>query len=133
MTSWGGIPLLVRAFRSLGLAQTVKQHVQIKQRRRGYEEARSVESFVILNAVGGECSELRFKRAWNEFEDVSVATGIGHSRGKRPGVKVEDFNDDGWADNSGGRRPRRAATVSEPRWKEPLRVGASSRARLRRG
>jgi hypothetical protein len=74
MTSWGGIPLLVRAFRSLGLAQSVKQHVQIKQRQRGYEEASFVESFVILNAVGGECLD-DFERL---REDSGVAEMLGH-------------------------------------------------------
>jgi hypothetical protein len=57
MTSWGGISLLVRTFRSLGLAQSVNQHVRIKQRQRGYDEASVVESFVILNAIGGDCLE----------------------------------------------------------------------------
>jgi hypothetical protein len=35
----------------------VRQHVRIKQRERGYDEATMVESFVVLNAVGGECLE----------------------------------------------------------------------------
>lgn len=57
LTSYGGVPLVVRAFRSLGLAEAVARHVRIKQRDRGYDEATFVESFVILNAVGGECLE----------------------------------------------------------------------------
>jgi hypothetical protein len=55
LTTWGGVPLVVQAFRSLGVPATVRQHVQIKQRERGYDEATMVESFVVLNAVGGEC------------------------------------------------------------------------------
>src|SRR5712692_7924921 len=55
VTAMGGVPLVVQAFRSLGLPGSVKQHVHIKQRQRGYDEATLVESFVILNAVGGEC------------------------------------------------------------------------------
>ena len=51
----GGIPLLVQAFRSLGLPGSVQRQVRIKQRQRGYDEATMVESFVILNAAGGEC------------------------------------------------------------------------------
>ena len=39
LTALGGVPLVVQAFRSLGLASSVKQHVQIKQRQRGYDEA----------------------------------------------------------------------------------------------
>ncbi|MHB1857179.1 MAG: hypothetical protein ACYCPM_07060 [Acidobacteriaceae bacterium] len=54
LTAWGGVPLMVQAFRSLGVSARVRQHVQIKQRERGYEEATMVESFVVLNAVGGE-------------------------------------------------------------------------------
>jgi hypothetical protein len=39
----------------LGLPARVKRNVSIKQRERGYDEATYVESFVILNAAGGEC------------------------------------------------------------------------------
>ena len=55
LTAWGGVPLLVRGFRWLGLAAQVRQHVRIKERERGYDEATMGESFVVLNAVGGEC------------------------------------------------------------------------------
>src|SRR6266853_6842027 len=55
LTALGGLPLVVQAFRSLGLPGSVKQHVAVKERQRGYDEATFVESFVILNAAGGEC------------------------------------------------------------------------------
>jgi hypothetical protein len=55
LTSWGGAPLLLQAFRSLGLPRSVSQHVHIKQRDRGYDEASMVESFVVLHALGGDC------------------------------------------------------------------------------
>jgi hypothetical protein len=55
ITAMAGIPLLVQAFRSLGLPASVKRNVSIKQRQRGWDEATYVESFVILNATGGEC------------------------------------------------------------------------------
>lgn len=72
--SWGGVPLLVRAFRSLGLPQSVKQYVQIKQRQRGYDEATFVESLVILNAIGGDClDDLERLR-----EDGGLAEMLGH-------------------------------------------------------
>ena len=35
LTAWGGTPLLVRAFRSLGLPQSVQRNVHLKQRQRG--------------------------------------------------------------------------------------------------
>jgi len=75
MTSWGGVPLLVRTFRSLGLSASVRQHMRIKQRDRGYDEASFVESFVILNGVGGECLD--------DFDplrqDQVLAEMIGHA------------------------------------------------------
>ena len=55
ITAMAGIPLLVQAFRSLGLPASVKRNVLIKQRDRGYDEATYIESFLILNAAGGEC------------------------------------------------------------------------------
>jgi len=57
LTAWGGVPLLVRAARSLDLPGLVQGHVQVKQRERGFDEATYVESFLVLNAVGGDCLE----------------------------------------------------------------------------
>lgn len=57
LTAGGGVPLLVRAFRSLGLPQSVQRKAHCKQRQRGYEEASVGEGFLILNAAGGECLE----------------------------------------------------------------------------
>jgi len=74
LTALGGIPLLVQAFRSLGLPASVQRHVRVKERQRGYDEATMVESFVVLNAAGGECLEdfgpLR--------ADVGLAELLGH-------------------------------------------------------
>jgi hypothetical protein len=47
LTALGGIPLVVQAFRSLGLPQSVGERVKVKERQRGYDEATLVESFVI--------------------------------------------------------------------------------------
>lgn len=74
LTSWGGVPLLVRAFRSLDLPRSVARNVRVKQRQRGYGEATFVESFLILNAVGGECLE-DFDRL---REDAGLAEMLGH-------------------------------------------------------
>jgi hypothetical protein len=74
LTALGGIPLVVQAFRALGVPGSVKQQVQIKERQRGYEEAPFVESFVMLNAAGGDCLEdLGHLR-----EDGGLAELIGH-------------------------------------------------------
>ncbi len=39
LTALGGIPLVVQAFRSLGLPQSIQEHVRVKERERGYDEA----------------------------------------------------------------------------------------------
>ena len=74
LTALGGVPLVVPAFRSLGLPGLVKEHVRIKERQRGYDEATLVESFVILNAVGGECIDdfVRLR------EDAGLSEMVGH-------------------------------------------------------
>jgi hypothetical protein len=56
LTRWAGCRSWC-TFRSLGLLASVQRQVRIKQRPRGYDEAAMVESFVILNAAGGECLE----------------------------------------------------------------------------
>jgi DDE family transposase len=75
VTVLGGIPLLVRAARSLDVPGSVARHVGIKQRERGFDEATYVESFLVLNAVGGDCLEdfdqLR--------EDAGLAEMLGHA------------------------------------------------------
>ncbi len=65
---------MVQAFRSLGLPALVKEQVRIKERQRGYDEATLVESFVILNAVGGECLDdfVRLR------EDAGLSEMVGH-------------------------------------------------------
>ena len=75
LTALGGIPLVVQAFRSLGLPQSVKDRVRVKERERGFDEATFVESFVILTAAGGECPE-DFKRL---REDAGLAEMLGHA------------------------------------------------------
>jgi hypothetical protein len=52
----------------------VKQRVVVKERQRGHDEATFVESFVLLNAAGGECLD--------DFErlraDPGLSEMIGH-------------------------------------------------------
>jgi len=55
VTALGGVPLLVRAIRSLDVPGSVKRNLHLKKRERGYDEATYVEGFLVLNAVGGEC------------------------------------------------------------------------------
>jgi len=75
LTALGGMPLVVQTFRSLGLPARVGEHVRIKERERGYDEATMVESFVILNAAGGECFD-DFQRL---REDAGLSQMIGHA------------------------------------------------------
>ena len=74
VTALGGVPLFVRAVRSLDVPGSVKRHVHVKQRDRGFDEATYVESFLVLNAVGGDCVE-DFARLQ---EDGGLAEMLGH-------------------------------------------------------
>lgn len=93
LTSWGGVPLLVRAFRSLGLPGSVQRNVRIKQRASGYDEATLVESFVVLNAVGGECLD-DFGRL---REDGGLAEMLGHEIPSPEAARkfLYEFHDEG--------------------------------------
>jgi len=73
-TARGGIPLVVQMCRALGLPSSVNRNVKIKQRQRGFDEATFIESFVILNAAGGDClDDFDYLR-----EDKGLAELIGH-------------------------------------------------------
>jgi len=74
LTAYAGVPLFVRTIRSLAVPASVKQHLRIKQRERGLDEASLVESFLVLNALGGECLD-DFERL---REDVGLAEMVGH-------------------------------------------------------
>ena len=74
VTAYAGIPLFLQAARSLDLPRLVKQRLQIKQRDRGLNEAGYVESFLVLNALGGDCIE-DFERL---REDEGLAEMLGH-------------------------------------------------------
>lgn len=57
VTAYGGIPVFLRAARSLDVGGLSNRHLRLKQRQRGFDEASYVESFLVLNALGGECLE----------------------------------------------------------------------------
>jgi len=75
VTAYAGIPLFVQAVRSLDVPGRVKQHLWIKQRQRGLDEAGYVESFLVLNALGGDCIE-DFERL---REDEGLSAMLGHA------------------------------------------------------
>ena len=74
LTAFGGVPLFVRTARSLDVPGSVKRNLALKQRDRGFDEATYIESFLVLNAAGGDCLEdfdcLR--------EDRGLAAMLGH-------------------------------------------------------
>ena len=74
VTAYGGIPLFVRAARSLDIGGMVKRSLHLKQRHRGFDEASYVESFLVLNALGGDCLE-DFERL---REDEGLHEMLGH-------------------------------------------------------
>lgn len=74
VTALGGVPLLAGALRSLDVPGSVGRHLHLKQRRRGLDEASYIESFVILQAVGGEClDDFQMLR-----EDAALPQMLGH-------------------------------------------------------
>jgi hypothetical protein len=86
LTAYAGVPLFVRAIRSFDVPGSVKRHLHLKQRQRGFEEATYVESFLVLNALGGDCLE-DFDRL---REDAGLGEMLGHElpspeAGWRPG------------------------------------------------
>ncbi|MDQ2774240.1 MAG: hypothetical protein M3Y57_04830 [Acidobacteriota bacterium] len=74
LTSYGGTAVLIRTPRSLGVAQSVAQHVHIKKRDRGYDEATFVESFVVLNSMGGDCLD--------DFDQLRADAGLASMLGQ---------------------------------------------------
>lgn len=55
ITAWAGLPSVVDAMRALGLDDLVRQEIKIGKRKRGYGDAKKIESLVLLMAAGGEC------------------------------------------------------------------------------
>ena len=92
LTSWGGLPLLIRAVRSLRLPESIRQQVQIRRRERGFDEASMVESFLVLNAVGGECLE-DFQHL---RDDAGLAELVGHELPSPEAARafLNQFHDD---------------------------------------
>ena len=83
LTSYGGLPLVVETCEALGLARMVKQHVRIKQRRRGYAESKYVESVIALIAAGGDCLE--------DIERLRSDAGLKLLLGEMPSAEAVRF------------------------------------------
>jgi hypothetical protein len=93
VTALGGLPLFLRAVRSLDVPGSVKRHLRLKQRERGLDEAAYVESFLTLNAVGGDCLD--------DFDQLREAADVTQMAGyQMPGAEAARkflcrFHDDG--------------------------------------
>ena len=74
LTAYAGVPLFVRAIRSFDVPASVQRHLHLKQRQCGFDEATYVESFLVLNALGGDCLE-DFARL---REDAGLGEMLGH-------------------------------------------------------
>jgi hypothetical protein len=81
LTAYAGVPLFVRAIRSFDVPGSVKRHLHLKQRQRGFDEPTYVESFLVLNALGGDCLE--------DFDRLREDAGVGGSLGVAALHRVE--------------------------------------------
>jgi Transposase DDE domain group 1 len=74
LTAYGGVPLLIEAFRVSGAARVLDEAVVVKQRKRGLTSSELVEGLFALWAAGGErCEDLAPLR-----EDAALALLLGH-------------------------------------------------------
>jgi hypothetical protein len=74
LTAYGGVPLVIEAFRVSGAAGVLDERVAIKRRKRGLRPSELVEGLFALWAAGGErCEDLDPLRA-----DAALALLLGH-------------------------------------------------------
>lgn len=67
------MPVLMQAFRSPGAGRSVAEHVHLNPAAAWPGRASYVESFVILNAAGGDCLE--------DFDHLRADTGMARWHG----------------------------------------------------
>lgn len=74
LTAYGGVPLLIEAFRVSGAAAVLDERVVIKRRKRGLRPSELTCGLLALWAAGGErCEDLAMLR-----EDAALALLLGH-------------------------------------------------------
>jgi hypothetical protein len=112
LTTFGGLPLVARVFRSLKLPVSIQQHIRIKKRERGFSEAEMIESLVLLNAAGGDClDDLDRLRA-----DAGLSTLLGHDIPSAEAARkfLYDFHDDQLIEDAkAARKPEQIAFIPE--------------------
>jgi hypothetical protein len=62
LTAYAGVRLLVRAARSLGLAGSVKRHLHLKQRQRGWDEATAGAGTSQTHEIEAMCLAWKFDK-----------------------------------------------------------------------
>ncbi len=72
LTSFGGIPLVIEMYRSLGLQKVVETSLSLKQQ--GWQESSILESLIGLQVAGGECME-----DIEDFAEDEVSGLLGYS------------------------------------------------------
>lgn len=80
-----------RAFRALGLPQSIGANLTLRKRQRGFLEAQFIEAISVLQAVGGECPEdMRLLNG-----DQCLERGLGYGLPKVTAVRefLERFHD----------------------------------------
>jgi hypothetical protein len=55
VTAYGGLPLVLEAFRAWGLEESIRKNVQVRKRERLHDEVCCIEGHALLMAAGGEC------------------------------------------------------------------------------
>jgi hypothetical protein len=55
VTSYGGLPLVIDVLRSQGADQSIRRHIQVRERACDFDEVAVIEALVLMLAAGGDC------------------------------------------------------------------------------
>ena len=71
MTALAGLPVYLDLARVIGLGQSIKRHLKVRQGSQGWTDSQMVLSLVLLNLAGGDCVEdIRIVEADDGFCEV---------------------------------------------------------------
>ena len=57
ITSLGGLPLYLGLANVIGLSESVKEHIRIRENNQGWTDSQVIMSLIMLNLAGGDCVE----------------------------------------------------------------------------